>query len=93
MRRNAFFRLACCTTQFKTKLRTLIDGTAFSTMREAYNAKIDEAIEELSQNRKKIRFAYLVRICQEHFGWERVRGSRHILRPCVQEIREPHGAE
>ena len=42
--------------------------------------RIDELIEELSQNRKNLRFAYLVRVCQEHFGCERVRGSHHIFK-------------
>jgi hypothetical protein len=43
-------------------------------------AEIDELIEELTRNRKNIRFAYLVRVCQEHFGSERVRGSHHIFK-------------
>ena len=42
--------------------------------------KIDDLIDELTLNRKNIRFAYLVRVCQEHFGCERVRGSHHIFK-------------
>lgn len=41
---------------------------------------IDEAIEELESKRNNVRFAYLVRVCQEHFGCERVRGSHHIFK-------------
>jgi hypothetical protein len=41
---------------------------------------MDEVIEELTESRRNIRFAYLVRICQEHFGCERIRGSHHIFK-------------
>jgi hypothetical protein len=43
-------------------------------------ATIDEVIEELGNARKNVRFANLVRVCQEHFGCERVRGSHHIFK-------------
>ena len=43
-------------------------------------ASIDRLIEELSESRKNVRFAYLVRICQEYFGCERIRGSHHIFK-------------
>jgi len=43
-------------------------------------AKIDELIEELTKNRKNVRFVYLVRVCREYFGCERVRGSHHIFK-------------
>src|ERR1044072_6774844 len=43
-------------------------------------ASIDQVIEELTQGRRNIRFAYLVRLCQEHFGCERIRGSHHIFK-------------
>jgi hypothetical protein len=43
-------------------------------------ASIDQLIEELSEGRTNVRFAHLVRICQEHFGCERVRGSHHIFK-------------
>ena len=43
-------------------------------------ASIDQLIKELSKSRANVRFAYLVRICQEHFGGERIRGSHHIFK-------------
>ena len=43
-------------------------------------ASIAQLIEELSKNRRNVRFAYLIRICQEHFGCERIRGSHHIFK-------------
>jgi hypothetical protein len=43
-------------------------------------ASIDQLIEELSKRRRNVRFAYLVRICQEYFGCERIRGSHHIFK-------------
>jgi hypothetical protein len=43
-------------------------------------ASIDQLIEELSEGRSNVRFAYLVRLCQEHFGRERIRGSHHIFK-------------
>lgn len=43
-------------------------------------ASIDRLIEELSEGRTNVRFAYLVRICQEYFGCERIRGSHHIFK-------------
>lgn len=43
-------------------------------------ASIDQQIKELSESRTNVRFAYLVRICQEHFGCERIRGSHHIFK-------------
>jgi hypothetical protein len=43
-------------------------------------ASIEQLIEELSEGRTNVRFAALVRICQEHFGCERVRGSHHIFK-------------
>ena len=36
---------------------------------------IDEVIEDLSHNRKNIRFAHLVRVCEEHFGCEEFEGA------------------
>lgn len=43
-------------------------------------AAIDDRIEELSKGRKNVRFAHLVRICQEYFGCERIRGSHHLFK-------------
>src|SRR5438128_177463 len=43
-------------------------------------ATIDDLIEELTGSRRDVRFAYLVRVCQEHFGCERIRGSHHIFK-------------
>jgi hypothetical protein len=43
-------------------------------------ATIDDVIEELAGSRTNVRFAHLVRVCQEHFGCERVRGSHHIFK-------------
>ena|ERR1700694_331724 len=43
-------------------------------------ANIEEVIEDLTGTRNNVRFAKLVRVCQEHFGCERVRGSHHIFK-------------
>ena len=42
-------------------------------------ALLDE-IAKLEKERNNTRFAYLVRICQEHFGNERIKGSHHIFK-------------
>jgi len=49
---------------------------------------IDEVIEDLSHNRKNIRFAHLVRVCEEHFGCEEFEGAITSLRLRGQETRE-----
>ena len=43
-------------------------------------ASIEQLIKKLSESRTNVRFAALVRICQEHFGCERIRGSHHIFK-------------
>lgn len=42
--------------------------------------KLEEEIEKLDKERKKTRFAYLARVCQENFGNPRVKGSHHIFK-------------
>ncbi len=42
--------------------------------------KIEEVIERLKRQRNNIRFADLARVCQEHFGRERIKGSHHIFK-------------
>ena len=42
--------------------------------------KLEEYIEKLEQERVKTRFANLARICQEHFGNPRIKGSHHIFK-------------
>ncbi len=41
---------------------------------------IEKYIEELEANPKDVRFAFLVRICQEQFGNARMKGSHHIFK-------------
>jgi hypothetical protein len=42
--------------------------------------KIEQRIDELEANKTGIRFALLMRICQEHFGNSRQKGSHHIFK-------------
>jgi hypothetical protein len=42
--------------------------------------KIEDYISELERDRKDVRFAHLMRICQEQFGNARVKGSHHIFK-------------
>ncbi|HEX8068776.1 MAG TPA: hypothetical protein VF546_02415 [Pyrinomonadaceae bacterium] len=42
--------------------------------------RLEDEIEKLEAERKKTRFAYLARVCQEHFGNPRIRGSHHIFK-------------
>lgn len=42
--------------------------------------KLEEVIEKLESERKKTRFAYLARVCQEKFGNPRIKGSHHIFK-------------
>jgi hypothetical protein len=42
--------------------------------------RIEERIEELEANKSDVRFALLMRICQEHFGNSRQKGSHHIFK-------------
>ena len=42
-------------------------------------ALLDE-IAKLEKERNNTRFAYLVRVCQEHFGNARIKGSHHIFK-------------
>ena len=42
--------------------------------------KIEERIEELETNKSDVRFALLMRICQEQFGNSRQKGSHHIFK-------------
>lgn len=42
--------------------------------------RIEDEIAKLESERKKTRFAYLARVCQEHFGNPRIRGSHHIFK-------------
>lgn len=37
-------------------------------------------IDELEKHRTNIRFSEALRICREHFGGERVKGSHHIFK-------------
>jgi hypothetical protein len=41
---------------------------------------IEEYIQQLESNKKDMRFAHLVRICQEQFGNPRMKGSHHIFK-------------
>ena len=41
---------------------------------------IDEIIEKLEKEKSATRFAYLLRVCQEHFGNPRIKGSHHIFK-------------
>ena|SRR5437868_2635826 len=43
-------------------------------------SKLDDEIEKLEQRKNNTRFAYLARLCQEHFGRERISGSHHIFK-------------
>ncbi|HKG45429.1 MAG TPA: hypothetical protein VKB02_01785 [Pyrinomonadaceae bacterium] len=43
-------------------------------------SKLDDEIEKLEQRKNSIQFAYLARLCQEHFGRERINGSHHIFK-------------
>jgi hypothetical protein len=43
-------------------------------------SKLEEEIQRLESRRKHTRFANLVRICQEYFGCERIKGSHHIFK-------------
>jgi len=42
--------------------------------------RIEERIEELEANKSDVRFALLMRICQEQFGNSRQKGSHHIFK-------------
>lgn len=42
--------------------------------------KIEDQIEKLEREKKKTRFAYLARVCQENFGNPRIKGSHHIFK-------------
>jgi hypothetical protein len=42
--------------------------------------KIEDVIDKLEREKNSTRFAYLARVCQEHFGRERVKGSHHIFK-------------
>lgn len=41
---------------------------------------MEEAIEKLENGRTNTRFSYLLKICREYFGEERVKGSHHIFK-------------
>lgn len=41
---------------------------------------IEKYLTELEANTRDVRFAHLVRICQELFGNPRVKGSHHIFK-------------
>lgn len=41
---------------------------------------LNDAIAKLEQERTNTRFTYLLRLCREHFGDERVKGSHHIFK-------------
>jgi len=43
-------------------------------------ALLDKAIQELSNNEKKIRFTQLVANCENYFGEYRINGSHHIFK-------------
>lgn len=42
--------------------------------------RLEDEIEKLERERNNTRFAYLARVCQEHFGRERIKGSHHIFK-------------
>lgn len=42
--------------------------------------KLEDVIEKLENEKRKIRFAYLARVCQENFGNPRIKGSHHIFK-------------
>jgi hypothetical protein len=42
--------------------------------------RIEQRIEELEANKADVRFALLMRICQENFGNPRQKGSHHIFK-------------
>lgn len=41
---------------------------------------IDEIIEKLEKEKNGTRFSYLLKVCREHFGKDRVKGSHHIFK-------------
>jgi hypothetical protein len=43
-------------------------------------SRLDDQIEKLEREKRNTRFASLVRICQENFGCERIKGSHHIFK-------------
>lgn len=42
--------------------------------------EIKEEIKKLEREKNNTRFAYLARVCQEHFGNPRIKGSHHIFK-------------
>ena len=41
---------------------------------------IKDEISKLQNERTNTRFSYLVRVCEEHFGGERIKGSHHVFK-------------
>jgi hypothetical protein len=41
---------------------------------------LDEAISELEQNTKQVRFSRCSKICETFFGKPRIKGSHHIFK-------------